>query len=232
MRTWDKQCTIGVGGPCSWVPSVCCIVRASFEGVADLRPVAGWVHFFRCLSLGATAGVNTQTGQEVALKVESTKAKHPQLLYEYKLLKHLQGGVGIAEAYCCETEGDYNVMVMELLGPSLEDVFNLCNRTFSLKTILLLADQFVSLRSLARFGHSPPGLSSSKYNWVHSPLSGSELTGPRTPYCSSGQISTCLHLCTAYVLASGDHVPSTTGKKKQRTHTQVHNTYIDTYTRL
>ncbi|PHJ21312.1 casein kinase i [Cystoisospora suis] len=88
-------------------------------------------------------GVNTQTGQEVALKVESTKAKHPQLLYEYKLLKHLQGGIGIAEAYCCETEGDYNVMVMELLGPSLEDVFNLCNRTFSLKTILLLADQFL-----------------------------------------------------------------------------------------
>ncbi|CBZ51093.1 putative Casein kinase one (CK1) TgCK1b [Neospora caninum Liverpool] len=88
-------------------------------------------------------GVNLQTGQEVALKVESTKAKHPQLLYEYKLLKHLQGGAGIAQVFCCETEGDHNIMVMELLGPSLEDVFNLCNRTFSLKTILLLADQFL-----------------------------------------------------------------------------------------
>ncbi|XP_061352924.1 casein kinase 1-like protein 11 isoform X8 [Gastrolobium bilobum] len=89
-------------------------------------------------------GVNVQSGEEVAVKLESVKTKHPQLLYESKLYMLLQGGTGIPNLKWSGVEGDYNVMVIDLLGPSLEDLFNYCNRKFSLKTVLMLADQLIN----------------------------------------------------------------------------------------
>ena len=62
------------------------------------------------------------TGDEVAVKVESNRTRHPQLLHEAKLIKILKGK-GIPELKGAIIEGDYNVMVMELLGPSLENLF-------------------------------------------------------------------------------------------------------------
>ena len=42
-------------------------------------------------------GTNVTTGEEVAMKLENTKSKHPQLVYEAKLYKILQGAVGAWE---------------------------------------------------------------------------------------------------------------------------------------
>lgn len=89
-------------------------------------------------------GTTINTGEEVAIKLECIRTKHPQLHIESKFYKMMQGGIGIPRIIWCGSEGDYNVMVMELLGPSLEDLFNFCSRRFSLKTVLLLADQMIS----------------------------------------------------------------------------------------
>jgi casein kinase 1 len=50
---------------------------------------------------------------------------------------------GIPNVKWFGVEGDYNVLVMDLLGPSLEEIFSFCNRKLSLKTVLMLADQLV-----------------------------------------------------------------------------------------
>ena len=92
---------------------------------------------------------------EIAIKVEPISIKHPQLAYEakvYKFLhKHNEENLGIPSILYFSNEDDYNVMVMELLGPSLEDFFNISNRKFSLKTVLKLA---IDMLSLIQFVHS------------------------------------------------------------------------------
>ncbi|KAH1131881.1 hypothetical protein J1N35_003259 [Gossypium stocksii] len=89
-------------------------------------------------------GTNIQTNEEVAIKLENVKTKHPQLLYESKLYRILQGGTGIPNLRWFGVEGDYNVLVIDLLGPSLEDLFNFCSRKLSLKSVLMLADQMIN----------------------------------------------------------------------------------------
>ncbi len=104
-------------------------------------------------------GINMKQNEEVAIKLEPNKAKHPQLQYESQLYISLQGGgishiyyiyyltliAGIPSVYWYGSQGNYNVMVMELLGPSLEDLFNYCKRLFSIKTVAMLGEQIVIL---------------------------------------------------------------------------------------
>jgi serine/threonine protein kinase len=89
-------------------------------------------------------GTDISTGDDVAIKLETTKSRHPQLAYEYKVYRILQGGTGIPHVRWFGREGDFNVMVMDVLGPSLENLFDFCSRKFTLKTVLMLADQLLA----------------------------------------------------------------------------------------
>ncbi|XP_017010005.2 casein kinase I [Drosophila takahashii] len=82
-------------------------------------------------------------GEKVAIKLEDAAVKYPLLYREARIYEVLRGGVGIPHVRHFGTEGVYNVMVMDLLGPTLEDLLNLCARSFTLKTTLMLADQIL-----------------------------------------------------------------------------------------
>ena len=87
---------------------------------------------------------NVLTSEGIAVKMESLDADNPKLSYEWKVYKSLSGGLGIPWVSWFGAERGYRAMAMNLLGPSLEGLFNACNHKFTLKTVLMLVDQLVS----------------------------------------------------------------------------------------
>lgn len=97
----------------------------------------------------------------MAVKVESSHVKFPQLVrasqavccgssshlshqaYEAKLYGLYEGRAGIPRMHFFGKVHSKNTMVMQLCGRSLEDLFQRCNRQFSLTTVLKLADEML-----------------------------------------------------------------------------------------
>ncbi|KAI5724536.1 hypothetical protein M8J77_003948 [Diaphorina citri] len=100
-------------------------------------------------------GKNQYTNEHVAIKMEPMKSKAPQLHLEYRFYKLLGSHDdppphGFPRVYFFgkvmdktdkPSGGGYQALVLSLLGPSLQDLFELCGFRFSLKTVLMIAQQ-------------------------------------------------------------------------------------------
>ena len=88
-------------------------------------------------------GVNTTTNEKIALKVEKREKNDPGTLENEALrLVYLQGE-GIPRVYCYGNNLLHNLLVEELLGKSLEDIFNANGKPFSLKTVCVLGIEMI-----------------------------------------------------------------------------------------
>ena len=94
--------------------------------------------------------LNTQSGKKVAMKFEQRNCDIPQLLYEARIYQYLfkdrfANDKGIPHFYTYFTEGENNVLVLELLNSSLEELHKSMKRKFTIKTTAMLGIQLLDI---------------------------------------------------------------------------------------
>jgi len=88
-------------------------------------------------------GTNITSGDDVAIKIEWQKAeKGDKLLGEVKYYEQLGRCSHAPRVYWSGVDGEYNIMVMERLGPSLDKLFK-DHKISSLSTTLMVAIQVI-----------------------------------------------------------------------------------------
>ena len=90
----------------------------------------------------------------MAIKLEHYRIAPSFLDQEIEIYESLHGRPGFPRIFWHGSQDDFRVMVFELLGPNLEDLFRYCGNRFSMKTTLMLMDQLLRrLESLHATGH-------------------------------------------------------------------------------
>ena len=88
--------------------------------------------------------ININTKEELAVKLEKRDSESSRSLLETEayILSHLKAfGLPDIKIYGCNS--DYNILIMELLGQSLENLFQSQNKSFSIKTACMLGIQMI-----------------------------------------------------------------------------------------
>ena len=148
------------------------------------------------------AGINTKTNEKVAIKteVQSNKPNLSLLESESHKLNSLKNLIGIPKVYEFGKVDGFNILVMEQLGKSLNQLFISQNRRFSLKTVCILG---IDMLKIIQHVHSK--------KQIHRDIKpdnfmiGRDNTRDTLYLIDFG-------LAKRYILSNGQHIPYKTGK--------------------
>lgn len=148
------------------------------------------------------SGVNIITKEQIAVKTEMRGSKNQNCLLEseaYKLVT-LRGFKGIPKVFQFGKIKGYNVLVMELLGKSLSDLFSHMQKRFSLETVCILANDMIRL-----------------IEYVHEKKILHRDIKPDNFMMGRGDKEDTLYLidfglAKKYITSNGSHIPMKTGK--------------------
>ena len=90
-------------------------------------------------------GINIKNNEEVCFKIEKKSSQKTFLKIESQALEALKGGKGIPDFYLFGFSDNFNILIMELLDKTIENVFEKHNHNFSIKTTCIIAIQLVSI---------------------------------------------------------------------------------------
>ena len=89
------------------------------------------------------SGIIISTNKKIAFKLESKKGDLPGILETEACRLYLVQGEGIPKIICYGSNAKYNILIQELLGNSLESIFNENGKKFSLKTVCNIGIQMI-----------------------------------------------------------------------------------------
>ena len=92
-------------------------------------------------------GKNLATGVNVAVKIvpKNNSSNNSYLLNEIKMYNKLKGGIGIPKIYLTGSNNANDYLVMELLGPSLQQIFDTHNKKFDISQIVSIGVKILNI---------------------------------------------------------------------------------------
>ena len=116
------------------------ILDKVFFGQYKALSLIGEGSFGKCFK-----GINIKNNEEICFKIEKKTSQKTFLKIESHCLENLKGGKGIPDFYLFGYSDNFNILIMELLDKTMENIFAKNNHNFSIKTTCIIAIQLVSM---------------------------------------------------------------------------------------